>query len=84
MAMQTICLFGKDYASAAQVHAALKSLLDLPAYYGMNADALADCLSDLVRCPALWVRLEGPEEVQSCLRLIARVFADQGAEVKEL
>ncbi len=82
--MQTVCLFGTDYASAAQVHEALKRLLDLPAYYGMNADALADCLSDLVRCPGLWVRLDGPDDVQSCLRLVSRVFADQGADVKEL
>ena len=82
--MQTICLFGTDYASADQVHEALKLLLNLPGYYGMNADALADCLSELVRCPALWVRPEGPEDVQNCLRLISRVFADQGAEVKEL
>ena len=82
--MQTVCLFGHDYASPAQVHEALKRLLDLPAYYGMNADALADCLSDLVRRPALWVRVEGPEDVQNCLRLVSRVFSDQGAEVKEL
>ncbi|MBR2822705.1 MAG: barstar family protein [Clostridia bacterium] len=82
--MQTICLFGHDYQNASQVHEALKSLLDLPSWYGMNADALADCLSELVRCPGLWVRVEGPEDVQACLRLISRVFADQGAEVKEL
>ena len=82
--MQTICLFGSDYTSVSQVHQALKALLDLPAYYGMNADALADCLSELVRRPALWVRLDGPEDVRSCLVLISRVFRDQGIEVKEL
>ena len=82
--MQTICLFGGDYASAAQVHQALKSLLNLPEYYGMNADALNDCLSGRSVCPALWVHLGGPEEVVACLRLVARVFRDNGADVKEL
>ena len=82
--MQTVCLFGTDYSAPAQVHQALKTLLQLPAYYGMNADALNDCLSEYAACPALWLRLEGPEEVVSCLRLVSRVFSDNGAEVKEL
>ena len=82
--MQTICLFGGDYATAAQVHQAMKNLLNLPAYYGMNADALNDCLSERSDRPALWVRPDGPEEVVSCLRLISRVFRENGAEVKEL
>ena len=49
--MQTICLFGGDYATAAQVHLALKSLLSLPDYYGMNADALNDCLPSMPPVP---------------------------------
>ena len=81
--MQTICLFGGDYASPAQVHESLKSLLALPSWYGMNADALSDCLSEMPSCPALWIRPEGSDEVVSCLRLVARVFRDQGADVKE-
>ena len=82
--MQTICLFGGDYATAAQVHLALKNLLSLPDYYGMNADALNDCLSEHAACPSLWVNLTGPEEVVSCLRLVSRVFRENGADVKEL
>lgn len=82
--MQTICLFGSDYATAAQVHEALKNLLNLPAYYGMNADALNDCLSESSSCPSLWVHPSGSEEVVSCLRLVARVFRENGADVKEL
>ncbi len=81
--MQTICLFGSDYASSRDLHLALKRLLSLPDYYGLNADALNDCLSDFGRCPALWFRAEGPDEVVSALRLIARVFGDNGSDVKE-
>lgn len=82
--MQTICLFGSDYRSSRDLHHALQLLLSLPSYYGMNADALNDCLSELSACPALWFRAEGAEpDVESALRLIARVFADNGAQVKE-
>ena len=45
--MQTIYLDGRAYPDGAAVHAALKLLLDLPAYYGANADALYDCLTDI-------------------------------------
>ena len=82
--MQTICLFGTDYPSSRAVHQALKTLLSLPEYYGMNADALNDCLGELVPVPALWIRREGPEEVLNTLDLVARVFRDNGCEVKEL
>ena len=82
--MSTICLFGSDYASARELHAALKALLDLPDYYGMNADALNDCLSEYLVCPSLWIRRGGPDDVQAALDLIARVFRDNNAEVKEL
>ncbi len=82
--MNTVCLFGSDYASAREVHEALKMLLNLPAYYGMNADALNDCLSESPVCPALWVSMGGPEEVSACLALVARVFEDNGGNVKEL
>ena len=82
--MNTICLFGPDYDSPGALHAALKDLLGLPEYYGMNADALNDCLSERRECPALWIRRGGAEEILPELDLIARIFRDNGGEVKEL
>jgi len=82
--MQTLCLFASDYASSRDLHQALKSLLSLPDYYGLNADALNDCLSEFDRCPALWFRLDGSGEVSDALKLVSRVFRDNGAEVTEL
>ena len=82
--MNTICLFGSDFDSPASLHAALKNLLSLPDYYGGNADALSDCLSDLPACPGLWYRADGGDGVNAELALLARVFRDQGGEVKEL
>ena len=45
--MQTLYLFGSDYAAPDDLHRALRRLLHLPPHYGMNADALYDCLTDL-------------------------------------
>ena len=82
--MHTICLFGSDYKSSREVHQALKALLAFPEYYGMNADALNDCLGEYISCPALWVRLDGCDDVQAALKTIMRVFADHEGLVKEL
>ena len=83
--MHTICLFGNDYASPTDVHLAIKRLLNLPEYYGLNADALNDCLSEIKECPAMWFRTEEcTEDVKACLLLTARVFMENGAKVKEM
>ena len=42
--MQTIMIDGSRYDSPRELHLALKQMLSLPSYYGMNADALNDCL----------------------------------------
>ena len=42
--MQTIYLDASAYKTSRDLHAALKTMLSLPDYYGMNADALNDCL----------------------------------------
>lgn len=46
--MQTIMIDGTRYASSRELHIALKRMLSLPDYYGMNADALNDCLSERI------------------------------------
>ena len=79
--METICLFGADYQNSREVHAALRRLLRLPEYYGMNADALNDLLGE--REPVqLWIAGYGAEETAATLRLISRVFADNGGDVE--
>ncbi len=82
--MQTICLFGSDYRSAQELHAALRRMLKLPAYYGMNADALNDCLSERAEPVRLWIANPGEGETADALRLVARVVSDNGGTVKTL
>ena len=82
--MQTICLYGSDYHSSGEVHAALRRLLGLPDYYGMNADALHDCLSERAEPVNLWLASPGEGEASAALRAVCRVIEELGGEVKEL
>ena len=82
--MCTIMLNGSDYRDAKELHRALKSLLNLPDYYGFNADALNDCLSERPDPVNLWISGWGEGEAEKALRLAARVIEDNGGSVKEI
>ncbi len=82
--MQTILLDGSRYASSHEIHAALRSMLQLPSWYGMNADALNDCLSELRETVSLWVVPSEDDEVNRVLHLISQVVEDNGGSVREL
>ncbi len=82
--MQTICLDAAKYDSPRALHAALKSMLSLPDYYGMNADALNDCLSERTEPVHLWIASRGEGDVARAVDMICRVVGDNGGSVKEL
>ena len=82
--MQTILIDGSRYASAKDLHRALKRMLSLPDYYGMNADALNDCLSERSEAVNLWIISAGKCETASALETVRRVFEDNGGTVKEI
>ena len=82
--MKTIFIDGRDYATAAELHEGLKRLLGLPAYYGKNADALHDCLSEGMEQVNLTVFNPGESEVAAALSKCANVIDDLGGEVKGL
>ena len=82
--MRTIMIDGSDYASGRELHAALKRLLSLPDYYGMNADALNDCVSELPETVHLWIAAPGEGDTAASLDQVRMVIEDNGGEVKEL
>ena len=71
--MQTIYLDASSYSTPHELHAALKSMLSLPEYYGMNADALNDCLSERREPVRLWIASRGDGEVTRALDRICAV-----------
>jgi ribonuclease inhibitor len=82
--MHTIMLDGNRYHSVAEVYHAIAVMLSFPDYFGNNADALNDCLSERKHPASLWILSSGRDEVARCIALIARVFEDNGGTVKEI
>ena len=81
--MKTVMLDGSLYATGKDLHQALKQMLSLPDYYGMNADALNDCLSERRERELIVIEHAG-DLLAGCegyaLGLL-RVFADNGIQV---
>ena len=82
--MQTIMIDGSQYMSPKELHLALKRMLSLPDYYGMNADALNDCLSERSEPVALWIYDPGSGETANALNIITRVIQDNGGSVSRM
>ena len=81
----TIFIDGARYATAKELHLALKMMLELPEYYGCNADALYDCLSERTGKPVnLCILSEGEGETADALKKCCRVIEDLDGEVKYL
>ena len=79
--MHTICLDASRYDTPRALHAALKEMLDLPDYYGHNADALWDCLSTRHERLRVVVLSPGEGEVAKALKACLCVVEDAGGEV---
>ena len=69
--MKQVILDGNILADATQVHDYLKEMLEFPAYYGKNLDALHDCLTDL---EDVEITITSPEEDGAIFQRILRVF----------
>ena len=82
--MQTIMIDGSRYATAREMHLALKKMLSLPEYYGLNADALNDCLGEKTEKVSRWILDPGKDEVAAAVRTVSAVSRENGGAVKEL
>ena len=82
--MQTILIDGSLYATAKDLHLAMKRLLSLPDYYGLNADALNDCLSERAEPINRWIAGPGTGETALALKTVCCVIEDNGGRVKEI
>lgn len=82
--MTTLYIDASCYTTPGELHAALKAMLSLPGYYGMNADALHDCLSERRDPVHLWIASPGEGEVASAMSAVRAVVEDLGGSVKEI
>ena len=82
--MQTLYLFGSDYAEPDDLHRALRKLLHLPLHYGMNADALYDCLTERQEPIHLHIFDPGQGDTARALQACAAAIADAGGQVTGL
>ncbi len=82
--MTTLLLDGSLYTTSKELHAALKRMLSLPDYYGLNADALHDCLSERREPVCLWIASSGQDEVSRAISAVCAVVEDLGGSVKEI
>ena len=82
--MTTLYLDASRYAAPRELHAALKAMLSLPGWYGMNADALHDCLAERREPVHLWIASSGEGEVARSLAAVCAVVKDLDGSVKEI
>ena len=82
--MTTLFIDASRYDTPRDLHAALKGMLALPDYYGMNADALYDCLSERREPVHLWIVSDGEGPVADAMHKIRRVVEDLNGTVREL
>ena len=75
--MKTITLELSNIETVRALHIYLQYMLDLPAYYGKNLDALYDCLTDIGEETKLVVRAQGVRgELTAYLPRLMKVLTD--------
>ncbi len=82
--MTTLLLDASRYHTPRELHAALRAMLSLPDWYGMNADALHDCLAERREPVHLWIASSGEGEVARSLAAVCAAVEDLGGSVKEI
>lgn len=82
--MRTIFIDGDLYKTPGELHAALKKMLSLPEYYGMNADALNDCISEIPDTVNACIVSRGQGAVADTVEKVCRVIDDNGGSIREL
>ena len=82
--METIFLDAEELKTPQDVHAKLKLLLNLPDYYGGNADALHDCLSERIEPVRVYLHGKPSEEAAAALAKVRMVVSDLEGCWKEI
>lgn len=83
--MKTITLDITNIETVRALHIYLQYMLDLPAYYGKNLDALYDCLTDVSEPTRIILRTKGVRgEMVAYMPRLMQVFRDCAQENSRL
>ena len=82
--MMTLFIDASAYPSPRDLHASLKRMLSLPDYYGMNADALYECLSERREPVHLWIYASGEGDTARSLSTVCAVIRELGGTVRTI
>ena len=82
--MRTLFIDAALYSDPRELHGALKKMLSLPDYYGMNADALNDCISEIPDTVNAVIVSRGEGDVAETLEKVCHVIEDNGGSVREI
>ena len=82
--MKRITLDFSGIALRYELHLALKKAFGFPEYYGMNLDALHDCLSERKEPLNLWIASEPSGEIARSLAAVCAVVEDLGGTIREI
>lgn len=72
----SIILDAQELATRRSAHEYLKQQLQFPEYYGMNLDALFDCLTDLGETEVQFINLPEEEDEETYFDMVKWVFAE--------
>lgn len=76
-----ILLDAQEMTKRKTAHAYLKQMLSFPDYYGMNLDALHDCLTDLNDTEVQFINTEN---APAYFEKVLRVFRDSARDNEQL
>jgi len=82
--MKTIRLDIANIHTVKALHVYLAYMLELPAYYGKNLDALHDVLGELGELRIELAGVAGSEEMRAYLPRLERVFSDIAQENEQI
>ena len=85
--MKEIVLDGKKIDTVDELHIFLKKELDFPNYYGMNLDALWDCLTDGFAEPTkiVWINIDDSKKKlgRNVVDLVIDIFKEGKEYMKD-
>ncbi len=74
----------REYQEVDAIHDYIAGMMDFPAYYGKNLDALFDVLTDIREYSCIVIRYKPGKDIERFIRKLIGVFAEAEEENERL